>query len=138
MTHAIESLGRGLFGGLELLQVFVGILVERFDATLAAEADQLPFVETVDGLSHAAEFVSGDQASGEGIRFGLFRCLGFFLRGFSDLGFGGLRHIRGLQRQGKGGCKGQENGKDGFHTPSLVQFRQHASHSPKRERCGVP
>lgn len=95
MTHAIEWSDRGLVGRPELLQVFVGILVERLDATLAAEADQLALIEAVDGFAHATEFVAGDQASGEGIRFGLFRRLGFFLRGFDDLGFGGLRRVRG-------------------------------------------
>lgn len=95
MTHAIALSGRRLFGGIELWEIFPGVFVEGFDATLATEADQLAFVEAVDGFAHATEFVAGDQAGGEGVGLGLFRCLSFFLRGFDDLGFGGLRRVRG-------------------------------------------
>ena len=44
MTHRVEGLCSRLFCGIELLEIFVGILVEGFDATFAAKTDQPPLV----------------------------------------------------------------------------------------------
>ena len=95
MTHATQGSGRGLFRGLEFLEIFIGVLVEGFDATLAAETDELSLIEAINGFSHATEVVTGYQTGGEGVGFGQFSRFGFFFWSFDDLRFGCL---------GRGGC----------------------------------
>ena len=125
MTHAVELSGRGLFGGLQLLEIFVGVLVEGLDATFAAEPDQFSLIEAVDGFSHATELIPRDQTSGEGIGFGLFRCEGFFFRGFDDLGFrslGSRRSVSSLKGKREGCGESQETNEKVFHFISLGPF----------------
>ena len=54
MTHEVEGLCSRLFCGIELFEIFVGILVERFDATFAAKTDQPAFVQGIDCFAHSA------------------------------------------------------------------------------------
>lgn len=49
-----EGLCSRLFCGIELFEIFVGILVERFDATFAAKTDQPAFVQGIDRFAHSA------------------------------------------------------------------------------------
>jgi len=90
--------GGWFFGGFDYFEIFIGIFVEGFDATFAAEADELALVEGVDGFAHTAEFVARNGAGGEGIGFGEFSRFGFFFWGFDDLGLrsfrsGGVRSV---------------------------------------------
>jgi len=54
MTHRVEGLCSRLLCGIELFEIFVGILVERFDATFAAKTDQPAFVQGIDCFAHSA------------------------------------------------------------------------------------
>ena len=54
MTHEVEGLCSRLFCGIELFKIFVGILVERFDATFTAKTDQPAFVQGIDRFAHSA------------------------------------------------------------------------------------
>ena len=136
MTHAVELSGRGLFSGLQLLEIFVGVLVEGLDATFAAEPHQFSLIKAVDGFSHATEFVARDQTSGEGISFGLFRGEGFFFRGFDDLGFrsfGNRRSVSRLKGEGEDCGESQKTSEKVFHSTTLVPFYGEASHSPLKK-----
>jgi len=54
MTHNVKGLCIRLFCGIELFEIFVGILVERFDATFAAKTDQPALVQGIDCFAHSA------------------------------------------------------------------------------------
>ena len=54
MTHGVAGLCGRLFCGIELFEIFVGILVERFDTTFAAKTDQPALVEGIDCFPHSA------------------------------------------------------------------------------------
>ena len=70
MTHRAEGLCSRLFCGIELFEIFVGILVEGFDATFAAKTDQPSVVHGIDCFAHSAQGIVGDDAGVEGIAFG--------------------------------------------------------------------
>jgi len=57
MTHEVEGLCGRLFCSIELFEIFVGILVEGFDATFAAKTDQPALVQGIDCFSHAAQAI---------------------------------------------------------------------------------
>ena len=88
MTRGARCSGGGFFRGPKFLKVFVGILVEGFDATLATKPYEFALIKAVDGLPHAPKVVSGYEAGLQGIGFGLFLGFRFFLWGFGDLSFG--------------------------------------------------
>lgn len=58
----------------DFLEVFLGILIEVLNATLAAELDFLIFDDQHGGLAHLAEFITRDDAGRERIGFGLGIC----------------------------------------------------------------
>ena len=57
MTHGVEGLCCWLFCGIKLFEIFVGILVERFDATFTAKTDQPSFVHSIHCFAHAAQAI---------------------------------------------------------------------------------
>lgn len=57
MTHRVEGLCCWLFCGIELFEIFVGILVEGFDATFTAKTDQPAFVHCIHCFAHAAQAI---------------------------------------------------------------------------------
>lgn len=84
MTHEVEGLCGGLFGGIELFEIFVGILVEGFDAPLTAKPDELAIVKGIDRFIHSAQLIVRDETGGEGVRLGQGGGLSFFLRSFGN------------------------------------------------------
>jgi hypothetical protein len=57
MTHGVAGLCSWLFCGIELFEIFVGILVEGFNATFAAKTDQLALVQGIHCFAHAAQAI---------------------------------------------------------------------------------
>ena len=86
MTHRVEGLCSRLFCGIELFEIFVGILVERFDATFAAKTDQPAFVQGIDCFAHSAQAIVRDNTGCERIAFGQVGSFRLIFRSFDDLG----------------------------------------------------
>ncbi len=86
MTHEVEGLCSRLFCGIELFEIFVGILVERFDATFTAKTDQPALVEGIDCFPHPAQAIVRDNTGGERIAFGQVGSFRLIFRSFNDLG----------------------------------------------------
>jgi len=86
MTHRVEGLCSRLFCGIELFEIFVGILVERFDATFAAKTDQPAFVQGIDRFAHSAQAIVRNNTGGERIAFGQIGSFRLIFRSFDDLG----------------------------------------------------
>ena len=86
MTHKVEGLCSRLFCGIELFEIFVGILVERFDATFAAKTDQPAFVQGIDRFAHSAQAIVRNNTGGERIAFGQIGSFRLIFRSFNDLG----------------------------------------------------
>ena len=86
MTHSVEGLCSRLFCGIELFEIFVGILVERFDATFAAKTDQPAFVQGIDCFAHSAQAIVRNNTGGERIAFGQIGGFRLIFRSFNDLG----------------------------------------------------
>ena len=86
MTHRAEGLCSRLFCGIELFEIFVGILVERFDATFAAKTDQPAFVQGIDRFAHSAQAIVRNNTGGERIAFGQIGSFRLIFRSFDDLG----------------------------------------------------
>ena len=57
MTHGVAGLRSWLFCSIELFEIFVGILVEGFDAAFAAKTDQPALVQGIHCFSHAAQAI---------------------------------------------------------------------------------
>jgi len=70
MTHGVEGLCSRLFCGIELFEIFVGILVEGFDATFAAKTDQPTLVQGIYCFAHSAQAIVRDNTGRERIAFG--------------------------------------------------------------------
>ena len=86
MTHRVEGLCSRLFCGIELFEIFVGILVERFDATFAAKTDQPAFVQGIDCFAHSAQAIVRNNTGCERIAFGQVGSFRLIFRSFDDLG----------------------------------------------------
>ena len=86
MTHEVEGLCSGLFCGIELFKIFVGILVERFDATFTAKTDQPAFVQGIDCFAHSAQAIVRNNTGCERIAFGQIGGFRLIFRSFDDLG----------------------------------------------------
>ena len=57
MTHRAVWLCSRLFCGIELFEIFVGILVEGFDATFTAKTDQAAVVQGIHCFPHATQAI---------------------------------------------------------------------------------
>ena len=86
MTHEVDGLCSRLFCGIELFEIFVGILVERFDTTFAAKTDQPAVVEGVHRIACSTHFIVRNNAGGQGVRLGQLGGFGLIFRSFDDLG----------------------------------------------------
>ena len=86
MTHRVEGLCSRLFCGIELFEIFVGILVERFDTTFAAKTDQPAVVEGVHRIACSTHFIVRNNTGGERIAFGQVGSFRLIFRSFDDLG----------------------------------------------------
>ncbi len=54
MTHEVAGLRSWLFCSIELFEIFVGILVEGFDATFTAKTNQPALVQGIHCFAHAS------------------------------------------------------------------------------------
>jgi len=86
MTHGVAGLCSWLFCGIELFEIFVGILVEGFDATFAAKANQPAVVHGIDCFPHSAQGIVRNNAGSEGIAFDQIGSFRLIFRSFDDLG----------------------------------------------------
>jgi len=86
MTHGVERLCGRLFRGIKLFEIFVGILVEGFDATFTAKTNQPSVVHGIDCFPHSAQGIVRNNAGSEGIAFGQIGSFRPLLRSFDDLG----------------------------------------------------
>ena len=86
MTHEVDGLCSRLFCGIELFEIFVGILVERFDTTFAAKTDQPAVVEGVHRIACSTHSIVRNNTGGERIAFGQVGSFRLIFRSFDDLG----------------------------------------------------
>ena len=86
MTHGVTGLCSWLFCGIELFEIFVGILVEGFDATFTAKTDQPALVQGIHCLAHATQAIVRDNAGRKGVRLLQFNSFRLIFRSFDDLG----------------------------------------------------
>ena len=86
MTHRVEGLCSRLFCGIELFEIFVGILVEGFDATFTAKTDQAAVVQGIHCFPHSAQTIVRDNAGLERVAFGQIGGFRLIFRSLDDLG----------------------------------------------------
>ncbi|NBT49533.1 MAG: hypothetical protein EBT07_17295, partial [Actinobacteria bacterium] len=70
----------------DLFEILLGILVEGFDTTFAAKADQSSLVQGIHCFAHSAQAIVRDNTGGEGIAFGQIGGFRLIFRSFNDLG----------------------------------------------------
>ena len=86
MTHRAEGLCSRLFCGIELFEILLWILVEGFDATFTAKANQPAVVNGIDCFPHSAQGIVRNNAGSERIAFDQIGSFRLILRSFDDLG----------------------------------------------------